>query len=230
MAQDYLYWKNGIENEFAPSFLEAEDVGDGFYATAIISSVTTKSSFRASEYDAWQNLFEKLHQGQTNVLPQHTTTEKNALTGIYDGVGLLDITLGRQEVCFGGSFIGSSGETGGLVHLPASTVTTTDNTQTVLDTVTLDENSAYLFTAEIIGEVVDHSVVLGSIIECTAKRVTDGSAVIVGSVSDTHTGKDSGAASWSVTFTVSGNDLRISVTGGNAVTVNWEADLNYLKF
>ncbi len=230
MAQDHLYWKNGINNEFSPSSLTDAEDGDGFYATAVISSVTTISSFRMSQYDAYQDLFEKLHQGQTNVLPQHTTTEKNALTGIYDGVSVLDITLGREDICFEGAFVGASGETGGIVHLPTSTVTTEDNTQTVLAAVTLDENSAYLFTAEIIGEVLDHSIVLGSIIECTAKRVTGGSAVIVGNVSETHDGKDSGAASWSVTFTVSGNDLRISVTGGNATLVMWESDLNYLKF
>ena len=109
MAQDHLYWKNGIDNEFSPASLTDAAEGSGFVATAVISSVTTKSGFHMSQYDAYKDLFERLHQGQKNVLPQHTTTEKNALTNIYDGVRVLDITLGREDICFGGAFVSPAG-------------------------------------------------------------------------------------------------------------------------
>lgn len=136
----------------------------------------------------------------------------NPLTGLFDIV--------RDEIV----------ELGSLVHLPPTTIITTDNTQTVLQTFTLDANAAYLFTAEVLGEVADHTTVLGEILEVTVKRMSTGGAVIVGSETVVHDGKDAGASAWAVTFTVSGNDLRVSVTGANATTINWEADLNYLKF
>lgn len=110
MAQDHLYWKNGINNEFSPTSLTDTADGSGYIATVIISSVTTNSSWHMSQYAAYKDLFERLHQGQINVLPWHTTTEKNALTNVYDGVQVLDITLGRVDVCFGSSFISSAGD------------------------------------------------------------------------------------------------------------------------
>lgn len=159
-----------------------------------------------------------------------TTTQRDALSNLYEGTHIHNITKGRDETYYSSAWIAAGGEQGDIVHLAAATVTTTNNTQTTIITVTLEAGSAYLFTAEIIGEVSDYSTVLGAIIECTAKRTNSGSAEIVGSVSTVHSGKDAGASSWGATFTVSGNNLLVSVTGGNAVTVNWESDLNYLKF
>ena len=85
-----------------------------------------------------------------------------------------------------------------------------------------------MFTAEVMGEVTDHTIVAGFVMECTARRLT-GSAEIVGGTTITHSGKDSGASSWNATFTVSGNDVRVSVTGSNSSAVSWIVDLNYLK-
>ncbi len=169
--------------------------------------------------------------GGKSIIPGITTTQRDNSTGVIDGTRIWNLTTLELEVCNnGGDWTGGGGERGSLVHLPAATVETIDNTETSLHTLTLEENTAYLFTAEVIGEVEDHSIVLGAIIEVTAKRITGGVAVIVGNVSTAHEGKDSGAASWSIDFIVSGNDLILAVTGGNATTVKWEADLNYLKY
>lgn len=223
-------WKFDLTNRFSPTTLTDAVVGDGYVATAVISSVTTKSAWRMSQWDAYLDLRQILLNGEERPLPEITSTQRDTLTDVTAGTEIFNVTTDKTEVWTGSIWVASGGEQGGIIHFPAATITTTDNTETVLKAVPLEENTTYLFTAEIIGELADHSVVLGAIIECTAKRVTGGSAVIVGNVSIAHTGKDSGAASWSADFTVSGNDLRIVVKGGNAVTVNWEADINYLKF
>ncbi len=227
---DHLLWSNDIENRFSPSSLTHVVDGSGYIATAIISSVTTNGSFRMSLWDAYKDLRQKLLAGDDALTCISTTTQRDALTGIVGGTIIFNETTQRNEIYSGTEWIAAGGETGSIVHLPGSTITTTDNTETNTHTITLDEGSAYLFTSEIIGKTSDLGTVSGFIIECTAKRVTAGSAEIVGNVTTTHSGKDSGAASWSVTFTVSGNDLSVSVTGGNATTVEWECDLNYLKY
>ncbi len=233
MALDENLWKLGITNQFSTYTAAVVQTGSTYLATATITiggALVAKSAIAGSKYAAYRDLFQRVHEGQEELLPKLTTTQRDALSSVQDGRTILNITTGRIECCLSGSWVNSGGEVGGLVHLATSTVTTTDNTQTTLATVTLDAGSAYLFTAEIIGETTDYGTVLGAVIKCTAKRTAAGSAVLVGSVSTPHEGKDSGASSWSVTYTVSGNDLRVSVTGGNATTVNWEADLNYLKY
>ncbi len=157
-------------------------------------------------------------------------TERDALSDLDTGTQIYNLTASRNETYDGSKWVAAGGETGGLVHISPTTVTTTDNTEMTICTVTLVEGAAYLFTAEVLGETSDLAIVIGEIIEVTAKRTPGGSAEIVGSVSTVHSGKDAGAASWGVGFTVSGNDLMVSVTGGNAVTVDWECDLNYLEF
>lgn len=223
-------WKHDITNRFSPTSLTDVAEGDGFVATAVIAGVTTVSGWKMSDWDAYLDLREKLLNGEVRPLPEITSPQRDTLTDVSPGTEIFNVTTDKTEVWTGSIWVASGGEQGGIIHFPAATIITTDNTETVLTKVTLEENTAYLVTAEVIGELTDHSVVLGAIIECTAKRVTGGSALIVGNVSIAHTGKDSGAASWSTDFTVSGNDLRLVVKGGNAVTVNWEADLNYLKF
>lgn len=196
------------------------------------SNVVVASAQRIAAEDAYRRISLNILNGKRPAFVV-TITQRDALTDINlaTRIWVIDaIPTPIREIWDGAKWVSSGGEVGGLVHLPAATVTTTDNTQTELSTIVLDENTAYLLTAEVIGETLDHGTVLGEIIECTAKRQASGSAVIVGNVSVTHSGKDSGASSWGATFTVSGNNLILSVTGANAATVKWESDLNYLKF
>ncbi len=231
--QDYNFWKNDITNRNSTYSVSHVAVGSGFQAKATITiggALVLQGPFRITLWDAYRALRIELLDGDP-VIALSTTTQRDALGTIFNGASIWNLTSLQFEIWNnGGEWSGASGELGGLTHLPPANITTTDNTETALHAITLDEGAVYLITAEVIGENSDHTIVIGSIIECTVKRVGSGSAEIVGNVTNTHTGKDSGAASWSVDFTVSGNDLRLSVTGGNAVTVDWESDLNYLKF
>ena len=159
-----------------------------------------------------------------------TTIERDALVSINMGTEIYNITESQNQVYSGSGWVAAGGETGGIIHIAPASVQTTENTETVLLTLPLADDSVYLITAEIIGETTDHSVVAGFIIECTAQRNGGGSATIEGGTTVTHSGKGNGAASWSVDFTISGNDLRVSVTGQNATTINWETSVNFLKF
>lgn len=193
------------------------------------SSVTQAEATGLTLIDAYRKIRFDVLDGEIPAFIS-TTTQRDALSGVDTGTTIFNTTASEDQVYTGSSWMSAGGEHGSIVHTAASTITTTDNTQTVLATVTLTEGKAYLFTAEILGCTTDLVTVLGSIIEVTVKRVSGGSAALVGSISTTHEGKDSGASSWGATFTVSGNDLRVSVTGGNSTTVDWDVDLDYLEF
>lgn len=232
---DYMVWYNDIINRNPSASVTHVTDGDGYIATALFNEgeedqYSIKSGWAMSLWDIYKDLCEKLRNGDDRPFPISTTAQRDALSGILKSTIIYNETTDECETWTATSWVSAAGEKGAIIHLATSTVTTTDNTQTTINTITLDEDSAYLFTSEIIGETEDHSIVAGFIIEVTAKRLTGGSAEIIGNVTTTHSGKDSGASSWNVDFTVSGNDLSVSVTGGNATTVLWECDLNYLEY
>ncbi len=158
-----------------------------------------------------------------------TTSERDALI-VDPGTELLNITVLINQIYTGSEWLSVGGETGGIVQLALNSVQTTDNTETAVKTLPLDDDTVYLIVAKVVGEKPDHTVTATFIIACTAKRVGGGAASIEGGTTITHSGKGSGAGAWSVEFTLSGNDLRVSVTGQNGMTIDWEASVNYLKF
>lgn len=229
---DYKLWYNDISNRFSPTSLSHESKGSGYIASATISGTTTKSSWKMSLWDAYfnlRNILLKLNKyDAARILPELTNIQIATLSGITDGTVILNKTLERQEICYNSAFISTAG-VGGTTYMPADTLTTTNKTQTTLTTKTIEENSVYLVTAKVLGTHLDHSVVFGTFMECLVKRVTGGSAVIVG-YNTFNSAKDSGASSWGVEFTVSGNNLHVSVTGAVSTTITWECDFNYLKY
>jgi len=193
------------------------------------SSAVIRKSQKLLAIDAYRAIRNDL-LGAEVPLFLSTTIERDALTSVDKGTTIYNITTNEDETYNGTSWVAAGGETGGEIHLPITGVITQNNTQTVAKSITLLPNKSYLFTVKILGEVSDHSIVAGFIIECTAKRQPGGSAVIVGNPTTIHNGKDSTASSWNATCTVSGNDFGVSVTGGNNITVNWDVDLSYLVF
>lgn len=93
---DYLLWKNDITNRFSPTTLTDAKTNDSYIATAIISGVTTNSSRRMSQWDAYKDLRERLLIGD-NPLPHSTTTQRDLLTGIAISTIIDNITVGRLE-------------------------------------------------------------------------------------------------------------------------------------
>lgn len=107
MAGDYNLYAKGILNQFSTYSVAHVTTGAVTIATATITiggAFVAQSSDSGSVYAAYRDLWERLNDGQVGLLPPLTTTEKDALTGVSDGVGLVDITRGRIEVRVGGVF------------------------------------------------------------------------------------------------------------------------------
>jgi hypothetical protein len=104
-----------------------------------------------------------------------------------------------------------------------ATVTTLylDN-QTATQEMTLPANSAWTFHALIVGQQTNGSNAGGYKLSGTVRRDGAGSATAVGSVAK-QSYEDVGA--WDANATVSGNNLRITVTGAAATNINWTASV-----
>ncbi len=120
---DYLLWKNDIENRFSPTPLTDALTGSIYIATAIISSVTTKSGEHTSQWDAYKDLRERLLNGDDKLLPHSTTTQRDALSGIVAGTVIDNITIGRLEKYNGTAWINVSRRSN-AISITASTTQT----------------------------------------------------------------------------------------------------------
>jgi len=112
-VSDYNLWKNDIKNRFPTGLIDENAIGDGYETNIIIGQTTTTSSWRMSLWDAYQDLRDKLLDGEVSILPKSTTAQRNALTGIADGTELLNIDTQRAEVCFNAGWISAGGSSSG---------------------------------------------------------------------------------------------------------------------
>lgn len=229
MADKNLYANDLIHRFASHTFTETTVQSETKVEFKNSSSVVIRKSQKLLAIDAYRTIRIDL-LGAEVPLFLSTTIERDALTSVDIGTTIYNITINEDETYNGTSWVAAGGETGGEIHLPATSKVTQNNTQTVAKSITLLQNTAYLFTVKILGEVSDHSIVAGFVIECTAKRQVGAPAVIVGNPTIIHNGKDSSASSWNATCTVSGNDFRVSVTGSNNATVRWDVDISYLIF
>src|SRR5574341_1881376 len=104
------------------------------------------------------------------------------------------------------------------------TVQTVNATTTTCGTYTVPTNSACEVTVKVIGRTAGAGV--GTCWRHLAAQRGAGGAVIVGAetpvVADI---LDAGAALWTAVLDVSGNDVRVRVTGAAATTIEWCAFL-----
>lgn len=106
-----------------------------------------------------------------------------------------------------------------------STVQTTDATPTTLFSFTLGEDEAITVDAKIMGAVSDYSAGIGGTLYGVARK--DGAAAAVRIGAQANFSEDvAGDPSYDVT--VSGNDVRITVTGVAATTINWRAQVSFV--
>jgi len=226
MADKNLYANDLIHRFASHTFTETTVQSETKVEFKNASSVVIRKSQKLLAIDAYRIIRNDL-LGAEVPLFLSDIPERNALTSVDIGTTIYNITTNKDETYDGSKWIGAGGEMGGEIHLPSTTKITQNNTQTAVNSMTLTINSAYLVTAKIVGEVSSHTIVAGFVIECTAKRGTN-DAILIGSTTTTHSAKDSGASSWGVKFTVSGGDLRVSVTGSQNTTVTWKVDLSYI--
>lgn len=107
----------------------------------------------------------------------------------------------------------------GYIISDAAEVQTGTDTQTTLDSITLLDENTYHVDAFVVAVQSDGTDRASYHIACTAYRTGAGNAALQGSVTSLHSQESNGSAD--CTFTVSGNDLRLSWTGIAGET--WEA-------
>ena len=103
-------------------------------------------------------------------------------------------------------------------------VETTDATVTTLITLPLDDNASYQIVANVVARRTGGSA--GAVgdgasyrIIGTFRRVSAGSATLIGSLTVSHSAESQGA--WNCTLTVSGNDVILTVVGAVNNNVTW---------
>ena len=123
--------------------------------------------------------------------------------------------------------VGAGTKHDGFVTTATAEVQTTDATVTTLDSLTLLDENTYHIEAFIVGVKSDGTDRASYHLSATVYRTAAGGATIQGSVTSLHT-QESNAA-WDADFTVSGNDLRVSVTGVAATTIEWSSTITYMN-
>lgn len=227
MADKNLYANDLIHRESSWTFSETT-IGGKTRVEFKDGATVKHQAFQPDIIDAYRIVRDDYLNAE-NPIFLSTTTERDALT-VDAGTTIYNITTAEDETYDGTKWVAAGGETGGIIHKPTATVQTTDNTETTVQSMVLEDNSTCLMTVEVIGETADHSSVAGFILEVTVFRTGGGNATLAGAVTIAHSGKSGGATSWSATFTVSGNDIRVSVTGANATTINWKSSLSFIQF
>ena len=100
-------------------------------------------------------------------------------------------------------------------------------TQTTLVSHTLLDENTYHVEAQVVAVQSDGTDRASYHLACTAYRTGAGAATLQGSVTSIHAQESN--ASLDATFTVSGNDIRVSVTGIAAETWEWGTTITYIN-
>lgn len=109
----------------------------------------------------------------------------------------------------------------GYIHEHA---TTTDDTATQAITYTLPDDHVYHVEMKGLGVKADGTDRASYQKIATVYRTGAGNATIQGSVTNSHTAESN--ASWDADITVSGSDVRVTVTGVTATTIEWNIYLS----
>lgn len=107
-----------------------------------------------------------------------------------------------------------------------ASVQTTDATVTTLISKTLAEGKAYIIIANIAGKQADTNRA-SYVRRACVYRPTAGSATLQGSVQDELTIESD--VNWDCTIDVSGNAVRVRVTGVAATTIDWKGSLEFIE-
>lgn len=138
----------------------------------------------------------------------------------FDGVDWIEMgPTGGMTTLTGGVTIGSGTKHDGYVISDTAEVQTSDANQTTLDTIALLDENTYHVEAFVVGVQDDGTDRASYHIACTAYRTAAGSATLQGGVTQMHASESNAALD--ATFTVSGNNLLVSVTGIGGETWEW---------
>lgn len=115
----------------------------------------------------------------------------------------------------------------GLVRRRPEEAQTTDATQTTVDSITLLDENTYHIEAYVVGVESGGGNRASYHISGTFYRTGAGGATLQGAVTTVHSAESD--ANWDATFTVNDNDVRVSVTGVAATTIEWTATMEYIN-
>lgn len=175
--------------------------------------------------DAYKFIRENLVGTVADVMFSLTSTQRDALTSTAAPTLIFQETDNQIE-CYNGTVWEVVGATEWILRT-STTVQTTDATQTTIDSFTLDDEETYLVQISVVGTKSDGSERCGAIKQAVLYRDGGGNATIQGVVHVTL--EEYSDSNWDIDITVSGNDVRASVTGLAATTVNWKCSIQFIE-
>ncbi len=127
--------------------------------------------------------------------------------------------------CYAGADVVVVGATGWQVR-PDKSVETTDDTPTEVDEFALDDEETYMVRIFVVATKDDGSDRCGVMKQAVVYR-DGGGAIIQGNVSLTL--EEYSNSNWDIDITVSGNNVRATVTGVAATTINWKCSMQFIE-
>ncbi len=171
--------------------------------------------------DAYITIREDLVGTAADITLVLTGTQRDALTLEDEFIIIVD----NHVECYDGGEVVVVGGTAWQVR-PDKSVQTTDATQTTIDSFTLDDEETYMVQINVVGTKTDGSERAGAIKQAVLFR-DGGSATIQGVVGVSL--EEYSDSNWDIDITVSSNDVRASVTGLAATTVNWKCSMQFIE-
>lgn len=166
----------------------------------------------------------------------------NLATGVAAAIiyGVMSATTANQELYFHAeTFIETANKTAfiirdsayskcdGLVSTKTTEVQTLNAVQTTAESITLLDENTYHVEAYVVGVENGGGNRASYHIAGTFYRTGGGNATLQGAVTTLHSAESN--AAWDATFTVNGNDVRVSVTGAAATTIEWVTTIHYVN-
>lgn len=152
------------------------------------------------------------------------------LTNVDINSGTVDNAVVGGDTPLAGTFtqttVGPGTKLDGFVTKTAE-VQTSGSAQTTLDNLTLLDENTYHLKTYVIGVESSGSQRASYEVAATAYRTGGGGATLQGTPTVIHSAESD--ANWDATFTVDTNDVRVSVTGVAATTIEWGCALQYLN-
>lgn len=173
--------------------------------------------------DAYQTIREDLVGSAENVLILLTAAQRDALTAPEEFIFMSDDT-GEVE-CFDGTAFAVVGASAWQLR-SGTTLQTTDATATTIDSFTLDDEETYMVQINVVGTKDDGTDRCGAI--KTALLYRDGGVATIQGVVHV-TIEEFSDSNWDIDITVNSNDVRATVTGLAATTVNWICSMQFIE-
>lgn len=216
--------RDDLLNAFA-SHTFTEDPDGDFTIVSFLngSSVVVGYSKKMEVDDAYRSI--KVDLLGDKALTRLTTTQRDDLTDPPPALEYFQTTDDNVELHYEGEFKVVGGTEWKI--RPSQTVTTTDATQTTIDSFTLDDEETYMVQIFVVGTKDDGSDRCGVIKQAVLYRDGGGNATLQGNVSTTL--EEYSDLNWDVDITVSGNDVRASVTGVAATTITWKCSMQFIE-